>query len=117
MLKHYVELNSDVEDSVREVESRDPSKIQVPADCDSFYFFDREEVEVNGEILRGKRKNCSVGYSVGGRIMSLEDVKRDMPDAETLIWNLSEGGWDRVVKTRFGYFRPCSIEDVVVPER
>lgn len=62
MLKHYVEFyfpglffsNS----VVREITARDES-IELPAGSFGYALFDREEAEINGELLLGAPKNYS----------------------------------------------------------
>jgi len=61
MIKHYVDF--DTPGFIlpeREVETRRPSEVKdIPKNTYSMTFFDREEVDANGETLRGKKKNVS----------------------------------------------------------
>jgi len=61
MLKHYVEFfypgSFFSESSFEEVSHRDFDQIVMPEGAFAFHFFDREEVEQDGELLTGKCKN------------------------------------------------------------
>jgi len=117
MVKQYVEflypgaLVSETE--VKEVKDRDPSRLEVPEGCFGYRFFDRQEAVVDGETLVGQPRNYS-GMTYFGQAMTLAEVKREMPDALTLISNMEGNGWERVVKTRRGNFQPLELEDRVI---
>lgn len=117
MIKQYVEfLYSGIlfpETEIRKIEERDPSKLKIPKSCFGYRFFERQEADVDGETLVGEPKNYS-GITYFGTVMTLSDVKREMPNARTLISNMKGNGWDKVVKTRRGNFQPLKLEDRVV---
>lgn len=122
MLRHYVEFfypgSFVAETEVEEVKSKDATKIQVPDGSYGFRFFDRQEITAENEkhepeTLYGKPKNYS-GVFYFGRIMTLDDVKREMPDATILIGNMETNKWDKVVKTRCGNFQTFKEEDTIL---
>lgn len=117
MLKHYVEravAGSFVSDySSREVEDRDPDKIILGTMEYGFRFYDIEEVELDGELLRGKPKNHSKWYYQGEEY-TLEQVKRELPGSRILIENMECNGWNTVVKNKFGQFFPLINGAVVI---
>lgn len=63
MLKHYVEfffpglIFSEV--TTREVADRDRPPADIPHGASSYRFFDQEEVEVDGQVLKGEPRNYS----------------------------------------------------------
>lgn len=116
-IKQYVEFMYPgaffSETEVREVKERDPTKLEVPQGCFGYRFFERQEVQEGGETLFGQPRNYS-GTTYFGKAMTIADVKREMPDAKTLISNMENNGWDKVVKTRRGNFQPLQLEDRVI---
>lgn len=104
------------ETKVIPVDSRDATKFQAPKGCFGFRFFDREEVVSGDEVLVGKPKNYS-GIHYFGRAMTLDDVKREVPNSDILVRNMQGNGWDLVVKTRCGNFQPLTSLDTIVAEK
>ena len=103
------------ESEVREVPNREAS-VEVPKGCFAYKFFERQETESeDGEVLLGRPRNYS-GTHYFGKVMSLDDVKREMPNQRTLISNMEGNGWDRVVQTRRGNYQPFTEQDVLVAE-
>jgi|SRR3989344_4747160 len=103
-LKHYIEfLYPGIlfdETVVREVESRNSSEIALPRGSFGYRFFDRTEVRSGRELLIGEPKNYS-GTTYLGRVMTLEDVQREVPNSDILQGNMSGNGWNKVVKPNF----------------
>ncbi|MEK6908732.1 MAG: hypothetical protein AABX23_01630 [Nanoarchaeota archaeon] len=120
-LKHYVEFlylgSFFSESSAQEVEARDPSVVQTPREAFGYAFFDRQEyVAQDGEILVGEPRNRS-GMHYFGKLMSLDDVKREVPNSDILQSNMRSNGWKKIVKTRRGNFQPFEKKDVIVGEK
>jgi len=120
MLVHYVEFLYPgimvTETSQRRIRNRN-TKIRASKDCFGYSFFDREEiVNKDGEVLKGESKNHSGTYYFG-KVMTLEDVKNQMPAAKTLISNMVGEGYEEVVKTRIGNFQYFKPGDMVVAEK
>jgi hypothetical protein len=118
MLKHYVEFIYPgimlSESKNKEIVNRNPKEISIPEGSFGFRFTDREEVELaDGEILTGKLKNNS-GWYYQGKKMSLEDVKREMPNEEILIDNMKCNGFKYIVWTKFGQAIPLYENDTVL---
>lgn len=54
-------------------------------------------------------------YYIGGRVETLEEIKaRGNPNDQTLIANMEDNGWPRVVVTRTGWTRPFNEGDQIV---
>ncbi len=121
MLKHYVEILYRGmlfdETDKRKVKSRDASKVKVPKEAYGFRFFDLEEIVKGNETLVGEPKNYS-GIFYFGKVMTLEDVEREMPKEDSLLWNMKNNGYKKVIKTRSGNFKPFfEKKDKVLGER
>ncbi len=103
------------EEETRAVETRDVGGLAVPEGAFAFQFFERLEIDVDGERLVGKPRNRSGRYYPEGRVMTVADVLLDERDNRILISNMEGNGWDRVVKTRCGNYQPFTDDDVVLP--
>lgn len=102
------------ETSVREVQSRDVEKLEVPKNAFGFQFFDVLTTTQEGVELTSDRLNESPMHYYGGRIMTLEEVRAEMPDATTLISNMEGNGYDRVIRCTQGNFKPFEDGDIYV---
>ena len=116
MLKHYVTfLYPGIflsEESSKEVKSRD-EKFEVPKTCFAYYFWDREEQEIRGEILKGEAKNKS-GLFYFGELMTVKDVEEKLPKERVLLSNMRSNNWDKIVRTRRGNFQPFNKGDKIL---
>lgn len=56
-------------------------------------------------------------YYLGGRVMTLEDVEREMPDEKTLLWNMRVNEITRVIVNDNSWrsINALEAEDVVLP--
>ena len=117
MLKHYVEFSFPGvlfnEYQTKEVKERDPKLIKLPKGAFAFRFFDRTEVEIEGETLVGNPKNYSP-LTYYGREYTLEEIKEKFPSFGTLILNMESNAWNRVVKTIRGNWCPLEEGDIVI---
>src|SRR5688572_7901851 len=109
MLQHYIEIfypgSFVAESSTAKVDSRTYPKT-LPKGAYAFRFYDREEIEKDGEILKGNAKNYSVTYFPGAVAMDVDEVKAKVPDSRILVSNMEGNGWKKVIKTRRGNFLP-----------
>lgn len=101
------------ETSIEEVKDRTITK-DIPKGAYCFRFFDREEIEVNGEVLRGKAKNHSKEYYPDAELYDVERVMREVTNPSILIRNMEGNGWKQVVKSRRGNFQPYDPEKVEI---
>src|SRR3989344_1115482 len=93
------------ESEIRKVPNRQAS-VQAPKGCFGYKFFERQETEAeDGEVLLGRPRNYS-GTHYFGKVKTLNDIRREMPDQRTLISNMEGNGWDKVVQTRRGNYQP-----------
>lgn len=120
MLKHYVEyLYPGIivsKTSVNEIPERDVNKVDIPANCFGFRFFDRMVTVVDGETLTSDKNNVS-GWHYQGEKMTLEQAKATYGnDGEhnILISNMEINGYAAVVKTKFGQFIPLRDGDTII---
>jgi len=108
-----------------EVEHRDPKKVfnilaensvsSFPSMTSAlrFRFYDVVESK-EGANTCGRSDNYSGWFYLGGREMSLEQVKDDMSYRKILIMIMEQRGNDRVVFTKNGGAYPLEREDVVL---
>lgn len=96
-------------------------ELDIPDNAFAFIFFDVIEVKVkrNGEIIKLKSGHINVSpmHYYGGRIMTLKEVEAKMPHDKTLILNMKDNNWKRVIKCRTGNFLPFSDKDKYIPEK
>lgn len=124
MNKHYIEcfypdgLKQSSSIITRDLEGKaleeQLDQIAEPMKCYAYRFYDIKELEHEGEILTGQRKNFSPMYYFGFEI----DIKkaRELPNSSILINQMEVRGWKRVADTKCGTF-PLEEGDVVSPER
>lgn len=116
MTKHYVEFLFPgiivSESSVLEIKDRN-ARIKPPQGAYAYQFFDREEVEMNGETLTGSPKNRSGRYFLGGTVKTRKQVAREMPGS-ILESNMLCNKMDRVVMTSAGQAMEIHPGDVIV---
>lgn len=116
MTKHYVRYWFPgiivSEDSIEEIKSRNV-KIKPPKGAYAYQFFDREEVEKDGETLIGKPKNESGMFYLGGEVKTREDIEREMPGS-ILASNMRCNKIERVVMTKAGQAMELHKGDEVV---
>jgi hypothetical protein len=100
------------EESVKEVNGRNPSAIVkgLESGAFGFRFYDQVETTI---ILDGKpkkvasdRKNESGMYYPGGRLFTLDEVKSMGKDFHILASNMEGNNWPIVVRSRVGNFQP-----------
>ena len=97
----------------KEVGHRDPNKLKIPAGCHAFRFYERKVVTVDGETLKGPCKNYTGLYYINGDIFTIEQVRSQFPNEKILIDNMRGNGWDKVIRTRSGGWRPFEKDDNV----
>lgn len=104
------------EESIKVIESRNIAELDIPPECFGFYFFDKHEIEFEGQVLVGKPKNISGMHYPGGVLYSVGELKAKNQDGkfDTLISNMTCNKWDLVVETRKGNFQPFYEERDVI---
>lgn len=101
-----------VSDTV-DLELQPDQPITPPERAFGFQTFSREEVELDGEVLKGKPKDFSP-MTYYGKAYTLEEVRR-LPDVtKILIQNMTINGWPRIVRTSKGRLYPLNKGDVVL---
>lgn len=97
--------------STKKVDSR--ISPDIPENAYAYRFFDQEEVESGGEILKGEPKNKSGTYYLGEEFTA--DQAMSAPWANPILKdNIKGNGYKRLVRTKFGQVMPLSDNDVVI---
>lgn len=104
------------ETSVKEVASRDTKGVDVPEGSYGFRYFDMMSTEEGGVKMTSGRLNISPIHYYGGRIMTLDEVRREMSDAHILISNIENNGYTRVIRCRTGNFVPFEDGDIYIED-
>lgn len=110
------------ETSMEKVETNDPDKIvdRMRGDkkCYGFRFFEREELEVNGEILSGENKNYSGIFYFGIELTKKELLEkiRGTASEDNVRHNMKQSESDRFVETRRGTIHPLRGIDKVLSD-
>lgn len=80
-----------------------------------FRFFDREEVEQNGEILKGEPKNYSKIH-IKGTAYTAEEAEKAFPDERILLSNIRINKMKGVIATKQGGFYEWDDNTEVIKE-
>jgi hypothetical protein len=116
MTQHYVKFlfpgSFWPEEQSKKISSRD-EKFDIPKECFAYEFYDREEGELNGELVYGEIKNKS-GRHYFGEVLTAKEVEEKYPDSRILLTNMRVNNWETVVRTRRGNFQPLAENDVVL---
>ncbi|KUK67428.1 MAG: hypothetical protein XD87_0132 [candidate division WS6 bacterium 36_33] len=108
-----------VGNKIKEVESREhPTPEDFPSWTYAYSFFERDYVEIEEQRVHlGKRKNVSKLYYPQGRLVTIEELKKEFPDkAEQLIRNMKSAKADKVIYCRERNFLLYDPEnDVILP--
>lgn len=93
-----------------------PEEIEWPKNAYAFQFIEWHEIKIDGIFLRSKTEELfPIYYHPDCKIMSLSDIKREMPEEKNLIENMIANGWEKVIFTPFGnYPRSYDERDFVV---
>jgi len=114
-LKHFIGYI--YSDETKEIDDRDPSKVDVPDGHIGFFFFDQI---VGVVILDGKEIsllsnaiNRSPNHFYGGQIYTIKEMREKFPDQNDAICNNAErNGCKYLIQTRTGswhYFREGDV--------
>lgn len=85
---------------VREIKSRDIKTLKIPKKAYAFFFFDVASVEENGIFMKSERLEISPTYYYGGRIMTIPELRREIPNSENIISTMQSLGIKHVIKCR-----------------
>jgi hypothetical protein len=117
-VKQYVEifypgsLFANVE--TKPVDNRNVT-IDLPKGAYGYRFFERTEVEQDGETLIGNKKNYS-GIHYKGTVYTLEELEQQFPSEEhrILISNIKNNGHKKAIRTIVGNWQPFEDNDVLL---
>jgi len=97
-----------------EVTPKTLANLPVPKNAFAFCYYHILETEApDGTVLKSDRLGVSGRYYIGGRVLTLADVKQEMPGERILIDNMEGNGWDRVIQTPLGNFQPFLSQDMI----
>ncbi len=120
--KKYIEfIYSDIvlsESSKKVIENRVITKVEVSEKAIGFRFFDTLEttIEVDGKPVKlmSERIDESAMFYYGGRVYTREELAQEASGNQTLLDNMDRHGWNKVIKTRMGNFRPFKDTDILI---
>lgn len=96
------------------IEERSPETVDAPESAFAFRFYDKTEVQLDGDELSGDRRNVSgMFYPEGEVIMNDEILDNPGQYDDTLVANVRINGYD-VVETRMGNYQPFEDGDEVI---
>lgn len=91
------------DETIKEVASRDISFLEIPSNVYMFYFFDQIETIIDGQVLKSNSINVSPNYYPNARIMTTEEVEKEVPNNKTLLFNMGEE--NKIIKCQPGNFQ------------
>lgn len=96
------------------IEEKSPEAVDVPENAFAFRFYDKTEVQLDGEDLRGDRRNISGMFYPEGEVITADEILGNPEQYDdTLVANVRTNGYD-VVETRLGNYQPFEDEDEVI---
>lgn len=108
-------------ESSNEVADRDPLKVGVPEGAFAFTFYD---LVVGVAIENGKAIPVSSAaldesnhYYYGGKIYTVTELKKELPNKRILVSNIECNGYRRAIKCRTGNWQPFGDGDVYIEEK
>ena len=98
------------EESTEETSATTPYEVKVPKNAFAFEFYTVLEQDARLEdgrtIKHSEVEKDNVTYFPSGRIMTIEEVEKEVPDNRILISNIKNNSKDnKVIKTRMGNFQ------------
>jgi hypothetical protein len=103
---------------IEEVPNREFNNLLVPDKAYGFRFFDilTAHADVDGAQieLRSKRISESPLYYYGGRVLTRENVIKDIPNSDKILLYMNINGWDKIIQTRSGQFLEFRNDDVII---
>lgn len=100
--------------TIHKVINRDPHTVQVPRGAYCFRYFDEWSTVIDSVTLKSGKLNYSPVYFYGGRLLSLDDVIREMPQLTTLIRSMQVNGYERIIKCPDGTVHFWTDEMVLI---
>jgi len=115
MIKHYIEWfypGSFVSDSSSHLVEERVRPTEIPARAYAFRFYSRKEVELDGEVLLGEKRDFS-GTTYFGEEVTQEQIVEQMGTKCILYQNMKCNGWKSVVRTIKGQYMPIQEGDTI----
>lgn len=118
-LKHYIQYAYPgifiSETSEKPIKSR-KEKVPKKKGAYAYRFYSREETKKKGELLWGPTKDLTGWHYFEGELLTLDDVKKQYPKEDTLIWNMENNGYKSVVRCG-GQFLPFDKGDKMLNKK
>ena len=115
-LKHYVQYAYPgifVSETTKEPIKSRKEKVPKKKGAYAYRFYSQEETKKKGEILCGRSKDFSGWYYFAGELLTLDDVKKKYAKEDTLIWNMENNHYEKVVHCG-GQFLPFDKKDTML---
>jgi hypothetical protein len=96
------------ESTIHEVQSRDIEHLDIPPKAFGFQFFDANAA---GDA---DRMNLSPTYYYGGRVMSIDQARRELPDPDVYLAAMLQSGYEKVIVCRHGNVKPFLPGDILI---
>lgn len=97
----YMYVNIFPESASEKVSDRTVPK-ELPKRAFAFRFFEKTEMQANGETLIGQPKNYSGWHYENGEVLTVNEVKKKYPDKNILISNMENNNIEKVIMTKYG---------------
>jgi hypothetical protein len=104
------------ESSDLEVEDRDISKLNIPKNCFCLKFFDIVYGEIDEVETKSGELNYSKNYFIGGKLYTLDEIRKEFPYEDILISNMKLNNWGRLIRCRTKNRQPFDEENDVILE-
>lgn len=101
------------ESSRKRIDSTDPFKVKREKGAYGFNLLEQEVVIDGEDKFEGKAKYLPGQYFFEGQVFTLDEVKKQMPKEETLIWNMEHNDYKKVIKVG-GRIYPFNKECVLL---
>lgn len=116
MMKHYIEFVKEDELDYCPVSNRDILILEIPKSAIGYRYYSIEELNIGGEVFTSKKKNYGP-TTWFGELYTLDDIKSKYGENNLLIDDMKQNGWDVMVKTRYGEFKPILYKnDIIIPK-
>ena len=104
--------------STHGVKTRDVPNVNVPENAFGFKFFDTLStvIDVGNRNMQFTSERISVSpmYYYGGKVYTVEELKREIPNEHTIIRNIEGEGCKKAIKCRAGAWLPFKETDILI---
>ena len=96
-----------------------PKEIEFPDSAYAFTIHKRTDIIDRGNIYKGKARQIgNMYYHPDSKVEDLKEVEQNPNATDTLIRNIKNNGWDRIIWTRWGNWpQPFDPTKITILER